>query len=640
MNSRLLLLPMLLIPLCASAVQRATYNSAGGLASLITDGREIAVHGEFVARFDGGPDATVQPSDQRANVNREGTDLEWKGQTQFANGQEAGFDVAWTEAEGGVSLAATVTSGQPSGADVPERWRRPIELSSLDYVIDLPRDVFAGWSIASGGELPGEVKPADPSFHHETTDRAVFTDPQGNWKLALVLDSPRTISIEDVWQKGWLADQRVFRVRVQAHAGSLPWGEALKFGIELQLTGKASAPPVRIAVDTSERQFPFDGFGANYCFRTQTPVADYMLDELHQAWARFEFKGMLWDREREHPGPALQRDFELMQRVQKAGIPWVLSLWRLPERYYADPNMNPPGTFNRQIAAERWPDFLDLLGSYLLHLKAHYGAEPDFFSFNEPDLGVDIGFTAETHRDMIKRIGAHLKALGLKTKMLLGDTANPRDSHRYVLATAADADAMGYVGAVSFHSWGGGTPAQFRAWRDVGRWLDRPLIIGEAGTDPGSYRNRTFDNYAYGLGEMQQYQELLRNAQPVSMLYWEFTEDYGLAFPDAAGKVVPTSRFWLMKHFTNLTPMKSEGVASTSDQPDVFVSAFVKDGAIAVHILNAGPARPATVDGLPAGGWKRITTTETADWEETRLAGVIPPLQVPARSFTTLVLPK
>lgn len=630
-----LFVPLLMFPLAVSAVERATYNSAGGLTSLIADGREIAVRGELVATFAGDFAASVQPADQRANVTREGPGLNWKGQTSFANGQQAGYSVAWSEAGEAVELGATVVPGPPVGNALGRA--RPLEVESLDYVIDLPREVFAGWRVGDGATLPGEVKPADAVFFTATADRIVFADPEDNWAFELALDRPRGISIEDAWLQHWLGDQRVFRVRVRVAAGSLDAGVELPFRLKLHLAGTASAPPVRIAIDPADRQFPFDGFGANYCFDTRTPVIDTMLDELHQAWARFEFKGIQWDRERGNPGPALVRDFELMQRVEKMGIPWVLSLWRLPERYYSDPNRKPPGTFNRRIAAELWPEFLDLLGSYLLHLKAHYGAEPDFYSFNEPDLGVDIGFTAETHRDMIRRIGAHLESLGLKTKMLLGETANPRDTHRYVLATAADTEAMRFVGGVSFHSWWGGSPAQYRAWRDVGRWLGLPLIVGEAGTDPGSYRNRAFNSYSYGLGEMRQYQELLRDAQPAALLFWQFTEDYGLAFPDADGNVVPTGRFWLMKHFTNLTPMKSEGVGSASDRPDVFVSAFAKDGAVTVHILNTGPAREATVSGLPAGGWKRVTTTETVDWEEAAVADASAPLALPARSFTTLV---
>jgi hypothetical protein len=578
----------------------------------------------------------VQPADQRANTTRRGTDLAWTGLTTFANGTQASYEIEWAESEDGVAIAATVTPG--GRGDSGARSSAPLFADSLEFVIDLPRAEFAGWRIGAGGaEVPGVPKPANPVFHHETTGRLVLSDPQDNWQLALSLDRERVVSIEDVWQQHWQGERRMFRVRVRIEPGPLASGAALKFGAKLQLTGKSAATPAQIVVDTAERLFAFDGFGGNYCFRTETPVADFMLDELRQAWARFEFKGMLWDRERENPGPALVRDFELMQRVERMGIPWALSLWRLPERYYSDPNQKTPGSFNRQIAAERWPEFLDLLGSYLLHLKEHYGAEPDFFSFNEPDLGVDIGFTAETHRDMVKRIGAHLESLGLTTKLLLGDTANPRDTHRYVLPTAADAEAMRHVGAVSFHSWFGGTPAQYRAWRDVARWLGLPLIVGEAGVDPGAYRNRTFDSYAYGLGEMRQYQELLRDAQPASLLFWEFTEDYGLAFPGADGKVLPTSRFWLMKHFTNLTPMKSEGVASSSDQPDVLVSAFVKGNTITVHILNTGPARKVTVGGLPAGRWRSVTTSEILDWEERGDVDGAAPFMLPARSFVTLV---
>jgi len=636
MDLRLTLIPMLATAVCAHAVERATYNSAGSLASLIADGREIAVRAELSVQFTGGPVANVQPADQRANTTREADTLTWRGVTTFANNQQASYEVAWTEGDDGVALAATIVPAPADGASAGRR--APLLADSLDFVVDLPREVFAGWSVGdAGARLPGETKPADALFHGGSAEQLVFADPDGDSRFAIAFDRERAFSIEDVWQQGWRVDQRVFRVRVRIEAGPLAPGVELKFGARLALSGTATAAPVAIAVDASDRLFAFDGFGGNYCFANGTPVADYTFAELRPAWARFEFKGGLWDRERENPGPALLRDFELMQRAERAGIPWALSLWRLPERYYSDPNQKPPGTFNRQIAAERWPEFLDLLGSFILHAKERYGAEPDFFSFNEPDLGVDLGFTPETHRDTIKRIGAHFESLGLKTKLLLGDTANPRDTHRYVLATAADPEAMRHVGAVSFHSWFDGSPAQYRAWRDVARWLGLPLIVGEAGTDPGAWKNDIYESYAYGLGEMRQYQELLRDAQPASLLFWEYTDDYGLATAGPDGKVVPSSRFWLMKHFAALTPWKSEGVASSSDRADVLVSAFAKDGAVVVQILNLGPARDATVSGLPVGKWRSVTTTETADWEERPSVDIAAPLALPARSFTTLV---
>jgi len=46
--------------------------------------------------------------------------------------------------------------------------------------------------------------------------------------------------------------------------------------------------------------------------------------------------------------------------------------------------------------------------------------------------------------------------------------------------------------------------------------------------DPGAYKNRMYDSYAYGLREAAQFQDLLRYARPQALIYWQFTEDYGL----------------------------------------------------------------------------------------------------------------
>ena len=46
------------------------------------------------------------------------------------------------------------------------------------------------------------------------------------------------------------------------------------------------------------------------------------------------------------------------------------------------------------------------------------------------------------------------------------------------------------------------------------------------------------------------------------------------------------------------------------------------------------------VAGLPAGEWRSVTTTETADWEEHTGVDVTAPLALHARSFVTLVREK
>jgi hypothetical protein len=316
------------------------------------------------------------------------------------------------------------------------------------------------------------------------------------------------------------------------------------------------------------------------------------------------------------------------------GVPYVLSIWWLPERLYTDPNEKPRSTHRRQIAPEKWDDFLDLVGSYLLYAKQNYGVEPDLFSFNEGNIGVYVLFSPEEHAVALKRIGAHFQKLGLKTKMLLGDATGPRGTHEYVLAAAADPEAMQYVGAVAFHTWGGATPEQYAAWGDVGEWLGVPLLAAEVGVDAFAHRNQMYDSYHYGLREAQMQQELILYARPQGTQFWEFTGDYGLAKALPDGTVEPTARFWLMKHFTDLTPQKSEVLATASDQKDVLVTAFRTPRYMAVHIVNMGPARTARLDGLPEGNWKTVVTTETEHYRE---KPVVTPLQLPACSVVTLV---
>ncbi|ACB77344.1 hypothetical protein [Opitutus terrae] len=619
----------------AGGVERATYNSAGALTALICDGAEVPVRGEFVVEFGQGVRSSLQPHDQRSPIWREGRELRWRGVSTFANSSQAQFAAAWTEAEDGVALVGSATAGGPPPAGAPAAATRawPLLVESVDYVIDLPRTLFAGGRIDGTSAALATTRPSNPQFFQATVDRLAFVDAQQNWRLELQLDQPRAVTVSDRWEN----DDRSYRVRIRLGGGLWPHGESFKLAVNFKLSGRAHASLAHVTIDPHTPRYPFDGFGGNFCFNTQTPVADYLLENLEHAWARFELKGVAWDRERDQPGPQLVRDFELMQRVQRMGLPWIISLWRLPERYYSDPNQKPAGTFHRKIADARWPEFLDLIGSYLLHLKKNYGAEPDMFSFNEPDLGVDIGFNGPEHRDMIKRIGAHLESLGLKTRLLLGDTANPRDSHKYVLPTAADPAAMRYVRALSFHSWGNGTPQQYRAWGDVADWTQLPLLVGEAGVDPGSWRNRMFDSYAYGLREARQYQELLRDTRPQTLLFWEYTEDYGVVRVGDDQRLEPTGRFYFLKHFSNLSPRHGQVVASSSDQPDVLVSAFAKGDVLVVHLVNTGPACEAQLAGLPAGPWRQIVTTETEGFKEAPAPTLDAPLALPARSFTTLV---
>ena len=223
--------------------------------------------------------------------------------------------------------------------------------------------------------------------------------------------------------------------------------------------------------------------------------------------------------------------------------------------------------------------------------------------------------------------------------MLLGDATGPRDTHTFVLETAADPEAMQFVGAVAFHSWGGGTPEQYSAWGDVGEWLNLPLLVTELGVDAAAYYTRSWDSYQYGLREARMTQELLTYARPQGTQFWQFTNDYALARIAADGTVEPTPRFWLMKQFTDLTPHKSEALVTSSDQRSILFTAFRKGNSYTLHILNLGAARDAALEGLPDADWQPVETTETAQYQKksprASEAGTLR-LSLPSRSLVSL----
>ncbi len=412
----------------------------------------------------------------------------------------------------------------------------------------------------------------------------------------------------------------------------------------MKLIGTADTTPAHLTLDANRVRYRFDGFGGNYCFGIESPVTQYTLDHLKVAWARTEMSLALWEPEndndspdvvngeafkrRDAPDSRLRREWLLMKQLQDKGIPYVISAWRMPQ-WLTEPAGRRIDSGSRRLRPEMWPEMLEAVGSYLVYAKEHYGVEPGLFSFNEANIGVDLLLSPEEHRQMIKRLGAHLKKLGLKTRMLLGDTGSARGTHTFCLPAANDPEAMQYVGAVAFHSWGGASPADYQAWSDLADRLKLPLLDTELGVDAAAWRDRSYDSFFYATREVQMYQDVILHARVRGTQQWEFTNDYSIVHEtkDAAGKSViePTARFHFVKQFCNLTPQGSDVLATASDRPTVSLTAFRgKDGVVTLHVASLGAGRKATITGLPADvrSLRAIRTSQTEGFQE--LAAVQP----------------
>ncbi|MHB8903386.1 MAG: glycoside hydrolase, partial [Thermoguttaceae bacterium] len=489
--------------------------------------------------------------------------------------------------------------------------------------------------------------------------RVRMADAAGLTSVEFQLDRPIHVGVQD--------DRKFngsdYSVLFQVSPGPLKAGQETTAQITIRATATPDTRAARLAVDPGRVRYRLDGFGGNYCFSIDSPPAAYTLEHLRSAWARIEMVAAQWAPEaadfaaaqpdwarlesRDRPGSALRRRFEFDQQLQKRSIPLVASIWWLPEWLYGDGGGRDADGHGRIVPRDKWPKLAEVVGSYLLHEKRRYGVEPDLFSFNESNAGVMVLMTPDEHRDIIRFLGAHFAGLGLKTKMLLGDSTGP-GSIRFTAAAAADPEALKHVGAVAFHSWGGAEPSVYEGWADLAGRLKLPLLVTELGVD-ANYRVRPTDQPGYGLREAEMYQQLLLHARPAGTMYWEFTSDYSLVRwhkkPDGQVEISPTDRFFFARHFCNLTPPRADALATTSDHPKVLVTAFAAgDGSqrtCTIHIANLGLARQAHLEGLPAGvdRFRAVCTSPSDSFRQldpVKIQAGRAELSLPARSLLTL----
>jgi hypothetical protein len=200
------------------------------------------------------------------------------------------------------------------------------------------------------------------------------------------------------------------------------------------------------------------------------------------------------------------------------------------------------------------------------------------------------------------------------------------------------------MGAVSFHSWRGGTVEQFTRWGNAAKKLGLPLLVAEGGTDSNSYAYpNIFLEPWYGLEEISEYVEMCRICQPASIVQWQLTANYSLLRGGRDGEpLAPTERFWLLKQL-DATPPGSAALPITCDKPAIYACAFADagQGVYAVHLVNNGATRPVTISGFPDSvSQLQVFVTDAArgmkEMEPVPVTDGTARLTLDSESFTTL----
>jgi hypothetical protein len=424
----LMLLAGFVLVLSASAAER-TMAGAGGSLLAYNDGNGVIPMWSTLALPSPGWKKTTEASQQlnswQTRMTREGGRRQWEARLRLPEGQTCRYREVLEENESGVVKMQLFATAE---ADLP------IEGAFFRFTIGCSD--FAGGTCtlekpgapARRAELPRNQPEKDKAHLLYGEARHITLEAPGRaMQVELAFSKPQRITLQD--DRAWKSER--YTIDIPMHSKTLHKGETTSISLELRARVKADRSPVQLRLNAGKVSYPFDGCGGSYCFGLGTPVTNYTLENLRSGWSRSEMLVDAWVPQAEdcpasdtdwtklaakydRPGSQLRLHLEMAQALQRRGTPYISSIWRLPEWLYTDPGAHPgENAAHRIIAPERWDAMLRCLGSYLLYAKEKYGVEPDLFSFNEPDWGVNVYFSPETHRDAIKSIGAHFEKLGL-----------------------------------------------------------------------------------------------------------------------------------------------------------------------------------------------------------------------------------
>jgi hypothetical protein len=519
------------------------------------------------------------------------------------------------------------------------------------YGFQLPAEPYAAGTVKVGNTI---LPPAsDGNSPRKASARQISIEAPGR---SLLIDFASTVTA--FLHKESNGEDILY---IQLLGNNLRKGQKGKLSFTVTAAGNIDNKPVEINVNNTAPGRLFAGLGGN--FRLQNPandpkVIDYCLDNMRVAFARVEMPWGTWQAEENADpleqaragelNPRVKSSMEMAQRLAAKGMPVIVSAW-FPPAWALAPGQNAfrrGGIAALRLDRDKDRQIYNSIADYLVCLKERYGVEAYAFSFNESDLGINVFHTPEEHSDFIKGLGACMASKGLATGMLLGDNSDAT-TFDFIIPALNDPETHKYISAVSFHSWRGCDDETLRRWAGSARQLNVPLIVGEGSTDAAAWRYpQIFLEPTFALYEINLYIRIAAICQPLSILQWQLTSDYSLLWGagiyGSEGDLRPTQRFWNLKQLA-LTPEESFALPFTCDRQDVNCAAYanLSRKQYAVHIVNNGAGRTATVKGLPPATTVRAYATDkSAGMQELKSSasadGAIS-VALPPTGFVTLI---
>ncbi len=403
-----------------------------------------------------------------------------------------------------------------------------------------------------------------------------------------------------------------------------------------------------VAVNLADKKQTMLGFGGDFCqprYGATEPmdaVGAYNLSHLHVVHARVGIPLNWWT-----PEKGVYRDeaqahaaFLAMQEFTRRKIPIAASVWEGPTWLLG----GRAEQSSRVLPPEKYADCIEAIAQFLVTARDRYGVTVDTFSFNEADYGVNFKFTSETIADFIRQAGPRFRALGLKTKFLVGDTGGGMEVVGYARPLLEDRSLAPYLGPLAFHCWDvlGAPDARYEAIAALGKEFDKPVWCTEAGHDAGLWQQpNPWASWDNALRTALAYAKTLRLTGASLMDYWTYQDNYPLVNREGTQ---PYPVFTILQQMEDALPPGSRIVSAAADRDElrVLAASGPEAGQCSVLLVNPIGAGKVTLTGLPPGARASVITSTTtalrkATAEEVSREGQMT-ITVPTRSVVTVLL--
>ena len=317
-----------------------------------------------------------------------------------------------------------------------------------------------------------------------------------------------------------------------------------------------------------------------------------------------------------------------------------------------------PLQFEKEFITEENPEEYVEWAMTLLNRWRSMGLEVPYYSIlNEPSYPVEgeEGIRSpEYSREVIKLLGARLRAQGFDTMIVVADDVNSGTARIRSEIILADEQARQYIAAIAFHLYGDYTAGELNdrklsALCELAASYGLPLWM----TEFSGIR----DEWQWGL--LMHDLLVVYDVSAVDILFGAFGQQAGGSSyirllsdgPTYLGPK-PTKKYYYAGQYSRFVKPGAQRVGATSTDPAVRVSAYENvDGEYVIVAINTSDDEiPATFRvenaGVPESALQLIRVTRTSDTED--WADLPAPTvsqnslssALPGRSFTTFVLPE